>query len=77
MAETRKHNPLTSAIGEAVREQLDAVPKPVTPGDPHYDPFFNDDSADDDQPALDIEAAAMLDGSWITWTTVTDESGQD
>lgn len=72
MAETRKHKPRTSAIGDAVREKLEAVPRPVSPGDPAFDPFFYEDPSTDDQPADDVAAASMLEGNWISWASTAE-----
>lgn len=68
MAEIRKHNPVTSDIGQQVREQLGETVRPVTPGTPKhepgdddYDPFDQADEAKDDpEPAISAGGGPLI-----------------
>lgn len=80
MAEIRKHRPATSAIGDLVRANIDAGPRPLAPGgakdvDPDFDPFFSDDDATEAQPTSVSAMASTFGvvsvteaagGSWLT-----------
>ncbi len=41
MAETRKHRPRTSFIGDQVRASIDSGPRPTEPGE-YFDPFVDE-----------------------------------
>lgn len=76
MAEIRKHRPKTSAIGDLVRAQVDAGPRPVDPGEvdlPTLDPFFAEDEptepaegTETEEPVGLSDAAVITTGEWFT-----------
>lgn len=52
MAEIRKHRPRSAgSIADQVRANIDAGPRPVTPGEPAVDPFFDEDAEQTTVPA--------------------------
>lgn len=61
MAETRKHNPRTSSIGERVREAIGGMPRmdPVDGAEPGVgdDPFVSAPEPGEEEPRI-VEAAA-------------------
>lgn len=66
MAETRKHRPRTSAIGDQVRASVDSGPRPVSPGE-YFDPFVDEpDEADD------LAGVPDLAGFGVTTLAATD-----
>lgn len=64
MAEIRKHRPRSGgAIGDQVRANIGAGPRPVTPGEepePVFDPYFDADAEQQTVPASGAFAVTSL-----------------
>lgn len=66
MAETRKHRPRTSFIGDQVRASIDPGPRPTEPGE-YFDPFVDES----------VEAASAVDQPEVIGFGVSIDAASD